>query len=209
MYKKDNIQIKTKLSSAFNRMCFHNSKNRKTTSRQFEIARKEYSINHPMKNPETRLKVSESHQKRNLILNQIKLENLPICLCGCGNRVNIKKNKYIYGHWDRSKVVSAGYTLEVRQQLSSKAKLNISQLSAEDKKNRLKKSLHNQNVNHIERGRKISEAKKGKKTNQREISGKRYANMSEEEFISYLIENISPCKHKNLTNLRNIWLNPQ
>lgn len=206
MHKNNDVQTKFKLASAFNRMCYHNSVNRKTTSRQFEIARREYSFNHPMKSQSIRLKVSETHKKRNLILNKFKLENLPFCLCGCGNRVTNKKNKYIYNHWDRSKIVSQGYTLEVRQRLSAKAKSNLSQMSSKDKEDRLKKTLHSQTVNHLERGRKISESKRGKKTNQREISGRRYANMSDEEFESYLIEKISPSKHKNLTNLRNIWL---
>ena len=206
IYKNEKICIKSKLSSAFNRMCYHNTQNRKITSRQFEVARKEYSINHPMKNPETRLKVSESHKKRNRQLNQIKLENLPACLCGCGNKVSNEKYKYLYNHWDRSKTVISGFTKEVRQQMSLKAKLNISQMSLEDKKNRLNKSLHSSKIDHIKRGKKISESKKGKKTNQREISGKRYANMSDKDFELYLFKNISPCKHKNLTNLRNIWL---
>jgi len=207
--KNKDFQIKSKLASAFHRMCWHNSKNRKINSRQFEIARKEYSINHPMKSAEIRLKVSESHKKRNLILKEIKLKKLPFCLCGCGNKVTNKKYKYLHNHWDRSKLIKKGFTKKVRKQLSKKAKLNLSLLTPEEKNIRLKKSFHSNSVDHAERGKKISEAKKGKKTNQREISGKRYARMSNEEFKKFLEEKISKCKHKNLTNLRNIWLNQQ
>ena len=207
--KNNNIQIKIKLASAFNRMCWHNSKNRKITSKQFNAARKEYSINHPMKSSEIRTKVSESHKKRSLILKKIQEEKMPFCLCGCGNKVINQKYKYLYNHWDRSNTIKNSFTTKIKQKLSEKAKLNISLLTIEEKKARLKNSLHSDSINHIERGKNISKAKKGKKTNQREISGRRYANMSNKEFQNFLKEKISKCKHKNLTNLRNIWMNQQ
>lgn len=51
------------------------------------------------------------------------------------------------------------------------------------------------------RGLKISKSKKGKETNQTEITGKRYASMTDEEFDNFL-KTVSPRVHNRARNLR-------
>lgn len=55
-------------------------------------------------------------------------------------------------------------------------------------------------------GAKISAGKKGKKTNQQEIMGRRYAEMSDSEFNQYISSMKSLLAKNRATNLRNKWL---
>ena len=55
-------------------------------------------------------------------------------------------------------------------------------------------------------GKKISAGKKGKKTNQQEIMGRRYANLSDLEFVEYISTMKSLLAKNRATNLRNKWI---
>jgi len=201
VYSDSNISVRAKLASAFNRMCTYNTHKRRFTSRQYEVARKYFSENHPMKSKECRDKVALALRERGIITKQLREQLLPLCQCGCGKKVKTKYHQYLYNHWDRS-VTKSGFTKEVREQLSEKAIKRISSLTEEEKKDRLQKSLHSERVDHIMRGRKISLSKKGKKTNQQNIMGERFANMTEDEFLIYL-NTVSPRVWTRYTKLRN------
>lgn len=198
--------IKCKLSSAFNQMCANGiNQKRFYKSKEYDLARRYFSENHPMKNPEIRNKVKKSHLKRSLILKRLKYESLPLCKCGCGCKVKDKRYKYLYNHWDHT-TTKKGFTSQVKGKLSTIAKERIEKLSDNEKKERLKKSLHNSNVDHIMRGKKISLSKKGKKTNQNEITGKRLASMSDKAFEEY-IKSKSHYVWNRFKNLRETWKN--
>ena len=84
--------------------------------------------------------------------------------------------------------------------------IQISLLTDEEKKNRLKNSLGS--ADPIIRGNKISAAKMGKSTNQQMIVGKKYAAMSDDEFINFL-KTKSPRIITRLEKLRKKWKNLQ
>ena len=195
--------IRMKLASAFNRMCSKNNHKRHYKSADYETARKAFSENHPMKDPKIREKLSNSLKKRGLIKKREREDSLPLCLCGCGNKIKNIRNKYLYNHWDHT-TTKKGFSDHVRKHLSIIAKKRIGGLSEEERADMLKKSLHSGNIDHIMRGNKISAAKKGKKTNQKEITGKRFALMTDDNFESYL-KTKSHYVWKRYRNLRNIW----
>lgn len=91
---------------------------------------------------------------------------------------------------------------KIKQSFSMKK--HIDGLTNEEQNERLKKSLWS--CNQIERGKLISQSKKGKKTNQLSIMGNRFADMTDEEFASYL-QTKSVYVHTRYTNLRNRFIN--
>lgn len=204
VYHTASISIRAKLSSAFNRMCCRNKHKRFLTSRQYETARKIYSINHPMRDPKVREKVSRSHIERNKIIKEIRLKSMPFCECGCGQRVKNRYTKFIYNHWDRSAASKKGFTPQVKKRLSELAKKRISNLTEEQKRQRLEKTLHGSKIDHKKRGLNISLGKKDKKTKQTEIMGMRFAQMTDDEFIKYL-NTVSKRVHTRFIKLRDKW----
>jgi len=187
IHKNDKIQIKIKLSCAFNRMCCKNVHTRIINSKQYEIARKQFSLNHPMKNPLIRKKQKDTWKTRSEILRKIKEEQLPFCKCGCGLKVKSKYNSFRREHFPFQQIVKLkNHTLESNKKRSLTQKRYIKDMTITQQKQRLYKSLHNPNINHIMRGKHISQGKKGKKTKQKEIMGKRFAKMSNNQFKDYL-----------------------
>lgn len=204
IYSNDAISIRAKLASAFNMMCNENVHQRHFNSRQFEVARKNFSKNHPSRDPEVRAKISKSQQERSIIIEEYKKKHpiiLPLCQCGCKTAVNHIYAKYIPGHWSTSK----GFTKDIRNNLSNKKKSYIKSLTIEEKQKYLLRSCHNPNIDHKLRGMHISAAKKGKKTNQVEIMGKRFASMSDIEFNNYLTTK-KTLSHNRLILYRNRYL---
>jgi hypothetical protein len=201
------ISIRAKLSSAFNRMCSTNKHKRFFNSRQFDIARREFLKNHPMRDPAIRLKVQESHQIRGELIKQQNQLKLPYCKCGCGVQVKNKHSTYTLKCFDR-KLNKRGFTSDIRKNMSVKAVNRINNLTPEQKKQRLLKTLHSERVDHILRGKKISLGKKGKSTNQYEIMGRRFANMTDNEFKIYL-DSKSLRVYNRFTILRDKWKNIQ
>jgi len=134
-------------------MCSSNNHpGRKFTSKQYEIARKIYSQYHPMKNIETVNKnITTRKIKQNIKLIEYT-NNLPLCLCGCGDRVKKHDRKYLYNHWNRSELVRRGFNTEVRQHLSQVAKQRINNLDENIKRERLLRSLHSPHIDHKKRG---------------------------------------------------------
>jgi hypothetical protein len=208
IYRDSTVDIRSKLASAFNRMCCSNTHKRFYKSKSYEKARLNYSKNHPMKDPTISAKVSQKLRERGKLNRQIKLDNMPFCKCGCGERVINKYNSYINNHWDRREIVNMTFTPELKKELSNIAKNRISKLTDIQKKERLNKTLHNNKIDHIARGKAISLGKKGKKTKQYEIMGKRFAAMNDSRFNEYLAQK-SKRVYNRFIKLREIWKSKQ
>lgn len=163
--------------------------------------------NHPCKDENTKNKISNSlkfYYKNNpksigYTRNKEKIvSEIRYCLCGCGETFKVEDSrdpkKYIknYHHYKNKND-------DTSIKISKSLKKHLSSLSKEEHSRRIKNSF--QKCDQEKRVKKISLAKKGKKTNQLEIMGKKYACMSNEEFNSFL-ETKKPNGRKRLINLR-------
>lgn len=215
------------LACAFNGMCAKNTKNskREYTARMYNTARQHFSKNHPCKRPEIREKISETfrknydvNKKKRMIktTNRLieKYDNLGIdhdegyLLCDyCNNRIPIYRKRFC-GKECHDKFQTENFHRSDAQHQKMVENINkyFAALPKDDLKKHLENSIHSDKVDHVERGRKISKAKKGKSTNQYEIMGRRFANMSDEDFDDYL-SNISKRVRQRSINLRNKWKN--
>jgi hypothetical protein len=196
IHQNDSIQVRSKLASAFNKMCSKNHHQRFFNSKQFEIARIEFAKNHPTKCPEVRQKIREAMLSKP----RPPKDPLPLCCCGCGNPVKQKQSKYLFGHNYAPKVQKPKITKEEKyKNVSNTLKTFIQTLTPEQKIQRCLNSLHNKNVDHKKRGANIS---KGKKTNQPQILTERLGKMSEKEFEAYLLT-INPKARSRMITYRN------
>jgi hypothetical protein len=163
-------------------------------SANYELARKLFSENHPTKKPEIKKKLSTG------VINYLNSElyaerrrstaKFTKCRCGCGEDIVyhgevvpqfVNREHYlIYIRGDNKPSVSP----ETRQLQSLTAKSRLSNMSDEELRNRSLNSFGR--CDHQLRGKKISQGKKGKKTDQQKIMGMKYANMSDEEFELFL-----------------------
>lgn len=215
------------LSCAFNGMCAKNTKNskREYTSRMYQTARKHFSKNHPCKRVEIRKKISETHSKNALIHREQRFEEKRTRLilkydksgvehyngylkCGnCGNIVPILRRKFCDKTChDEYQSKTFHRTDENHRKMVENINKYFDELPKDDLKKHLENSIHSDKVDHIKRGRNISKAKKGKKTNQCEIMGRRFANMSDTDFDIYL-NTISYRVHTRFKKLRTKWKN--
>jgi len=174
-----------KLLYAINMMTLHNSQNR-NTNRLYSWLRENFSENHPCKDDMVKTKISESlklYFSSDLHRNKMekrywKYRERRICACGCGTEfVCYKKDKKIY--FNSKHTPPPDYS-----KVSETIKKTLSKLSSEEMRQRSLNSLLM--CDHVQRGKKISISKKGKTTNQQEIMGKRYASMSDDEFVKFL-----------------------
>ena len=188
IYRDHPAPILMKLSSAFNKMCCFSASNdgRRMNSHLFEYARKAYSINHPSKLPEVKLKISESLSKyyKNKREENPRIMETRVCECGCNEtfecEVSSTKRYILYHH-----TINPGYrTEEQNKNTSEKMKKNLAAMTPEELSQRSKNSWGSSDP--VARGKKISATKKGKSTNQAEIEGRRYAAMSNEEFHEHI-----------------------
>ena len=122
-----------------------------------------------------------------------------VCACGCGVEFECRvesTKRYIKGHHK----INPGFRTESQKANTSKTmKKTLAQLTPEELSQRSKNSWGSSDP--VARGNAISAGKKGKSTNQQEIMGKKYANMSDEEFIEYIKDRTDRVK-KRMTNLR-------
>ena len=239
MHQHSTTRVRVKLAAAISRMCWSQKERRKLSSRQIAVAREVCAKNGVFSDPEFKIKnqrrVDQQKQERlaamplckcgcgeklngsthcnkrgylpyhlNVLQKQERLAAMPLCKCGCGQKLNHKKDEYLHNHWNRSTAVN--WTPEKRQKLSIAAKRKIAKLTPEQEKERLAKSLHGNNVDHVARGKAISAGKKGKKTNQYEITGRRLAQLNDNEFKEYLSQK-DPWVWTRMTNQRNKWMN--
>ncbi len=72
---------------------------------------------------------------------------------------------------------------EARKNMSDAAKKNLSCMTPEELSDRMKKSVGT--ADHILRGKKVSESKRGKKTNQVQIEIEKYGKMTDDEFQAH------------------------
>ena len=191
-----------KLIYAANMMTVHDTNNR-SCNRRYEWIRRKFSDNHPCKTQEVKDKISKtlsayyaSDEYRNIIEHKRSLYmETRTCRCGCGNtfNANIKDTKQYFkaSHIKRN---------PIRQRVSLKEFL--SGLTHEEMSVRMKKSCGS--CDEKQRAMSISNGKKGVKTNQQEIMGRRYANMTDDEFRSFLSTK-SDTVQTRILNLRNKW----
>lgn len=194
-----------RLVYAFNSMCRKSvNQKRVISSFAFAAARKLFSENHPSRDPAVRAKISKTKRETAKRKREERAEARPRCV-GCGGKVYKRDNKYCDQECYHKNKDQTWNTEEHRANLSKIHVERINSLSDIDKKSRLAKSLHNNKIDHVARGKAISASKKGKKTNQVEIMGRRFAAMSEKEFEKYL-DSISSRVHNRMRNYRKKWL---
>lgn len=211
-YKKNGTKYEYKMMScAFMQMCRSPSvlKNRKNiNSKLYEYARSMWSLylkeNHWACDDDWKKKQSaimkkyyeENPQPRKEFLTEKR-----ICACGCNNEFTVetgKPQKYIHGHNTK--------TPESNKKRSESLKRYLSELTTEELQERQKKSFGS--CDHKARGQKISDSKKGKKSSQKELVGKKLALMTDEEFEKYLNEkNYSNSIRKRFTTYRSYYIN--
>lgn len=124
-----------------------------------------------------------------------------ICVCGCNKVFTVDINKqqeYIHGHNANTNISN--------EKRSDSLKKYISRLSPEELQERRKKSLGS--CDQKARGEKIAASKRGKKSTQRELVGKKLALMSDDEFEKYLKDkNYSISIQKRFTTYREHYIN--
>lgn len=191
-----------RLAAAFNNMLRISKNQRRLNSKYFAAARKAFSENHPTKSARVREKISNSvkeyfskntHPCKGVI--KVSTE-YRVCGCGCGESFECKinsKQMYIRGHVSE----------ETKRKTSETMKKFMSNLNKDELRDRMNNSMRN--CDHVARGKAISAAKKGKKTNQVKIQGERYAKMTDDEFESFIQEK-DQRQRTRLTNIRNRFL---
>lgn len=195
-----------KLASAFNNMCQNSiGQKRNLTSRQYETAKKYFSMYHPCKESEIRNKISESLKQYYLnnpnAMDYKKRKEVRECACGCGKVFECRPSD-VRKYFDDTHIIRGSE--ETREKQSESVKKYLSTLTKEELSKRQKNSFGS--CDHKERGAAISKAKKGKKTNQQEIMGKRYASMTDSEFDDFIKDKNLAMKTR-MTNLRAKYLN--
>ena len=205
--KFGNISEQKKMIAAFMQMCRDGNGSR-IRSRSYQYARKMWSDylkqNHWAFDEQWKLQQSKrmkSYYEENPKVKKVRETEEKICACGCGNSfvsLKGKTQKYIHGHNGRNNT-------EIKEKQSKAMKDYLSRLSNTEKTNRIKSSLGN--CDHTERGKKISKAKKGKASNQKEKVGLQLSLLSDEQFETYLDEkNYSASIIKRFTTYRNEYL---
>lgn len=194
---KDNIGNYKKMIYAFNLMCTSSGNQNRYFSKNYEIARKLYSENHPCKNDDVKKKISDSLKEYNK--NNKKPSNLVTrtCECGCGETFEVKpyiKKRFVGRH-----------ALRVRDTTKMKEtlKATLNNMSDEEKQNRIKNSL----MKDIKkRGEQISKGKKGISTKQKYLDEIKYGTMVEEEFNDYIKDRTNVVITR-MINRRNNYIN--
>ncbi len=173
-----NTEHSYKLICAFRYMTVDSHGGNRATSKDYDWMRKEFSKNHPMKQPEIALKTSISLKKY------------------YENETSEQKEIRL------TKMMKTLFSEEVNKKRKESINTYINSLTKDQIEERLNKSARN--CDHKKRGESISKAKKGKTTNQQEIMGKRYAKMTDSEFSEFL-KTKSERVHKGMIKLRNVY----
>jgi hypothetical protein len=199
-----------KMAYAFNMMCAEpvRGNDERTKVARFELSRRYFSKNHPTKNPQIVEKIRSSLLE--YYRTNPKEKIFVVCGCGCGTMVkvggiNIKydasKPRFVnmehYRTYQR-RIDKPKTSEKSRKKMSDSAKKRLQEISPEEMSLRMKKTFGS--CDHTERGRKISESKKGKSTNQQKIVGEKYSKMTDEVFNELLVGKPSHI----ITRMRNL-----
>lgn len=177
----------------------------KRNNKLYGWIRRKFSENHPCRELDIKIKISKAlnvyystdEYKTKSLLMKSNYRELRTCLCGCGETFSC----YIK---EKRQYITAAHSPKNPNKTSNSMATYIDTLSISDKKIRLDNSLRR--CDHVQRGLEISKSKIGKKTNQQEIMGTRYSNMSDDEFELFL--NTKSIKMRNrFINLRNKYIN--
>lgn len=233
LYK--DTQFYGKLICAFRYMTVGHNGKRLGNAYDYEYMRKLYSENHPMKNCEIAKKTSDGLKKFYSSLTdeeRKKRYHRTFTDAERQHMSEITKQHYIMMTdaerklWSEKlstaqrkrfdsmnekeyaeyveEFVKRTHSVEASEKRISSMKSYLSNLTPEQLRERQKKSFGS--CDHEKRGKAISLGKKGKKTNQQQIMGNRYADMSDKEFDEYLATK-SHYAWKRLKNLREKVLN--
>lgn len=180
MYKESDHVYK--LASAVNMMINNTSSGRRNTSRSYEYARMMYIRHHPCKQDHVKQKIRDSlararYEGRVQVGPKVERMTQP-CGCGCGEVFTKKitsSQTYIKGHATRVRYRDQSE----RDRQSDRVKTHISSLSDGQKQIRMQAAMM---CDQTKRAQNISESKKGKSTNQKEIEIQKYGMMTDEEF---------------------------
>lgn len=200
IYRNHHISIRNKIASAFHKMCSDGQQGKRDKaipSILYEIAKKEFSRNHPMKDKTIRKKVSDGLKmfyKNNPHYNKGRIKiprETRICLnCAVEMTVLVNDKRKFCSRLCSDEHRKNNRDLQIykdtRERQSKAMKAHLSSLPKSEIDRRM--NLTFAKTNQEERGRKISASKKGKPTIQREFTCIKYASMSDHDF-SLFIEN--------------------
>ena len=205
----DNFADSSKMIWAFHFMCVDPIKDqeRRKNAANYELARKLFVQNHPTKKIEVVDKIRKSvltyYASEKYLSMREKSAKFVMCKCNCGIAItyhgkSVGKfvNREHYFNYIKSDL-KPPTSDKTRKKQSNAASLRLRNMTEAERVSRMRNSAFL--CDHKERGNKISEGKKGKKTNQQEIMGKKYASMSDEDFKIFLYEKKRPSNIINRT----------
>jgi hypothetical protein len=183
---------------AINMMTIHNTNNRNNNKR-YSWLKKHFSEFHPNKTESGRKKLSESmfnYYKSDeyyqiSLQRKVKYKEERSCLCGCGEKFEVYKKSV-------KKYCKSSHAPKNYDKVSKTLSYKLSLLSKEDQTLRIKNSFGQSD--NVKRGINISKSKKGIKTQQQDIMGKRYASMSDTDFDNFLLTK----KEKSHTRIKKL-----
>lgn len=196
LVKMNTGRDKMRLSAAFNAMC-RMSDGQIRNSKNFEIARKHFSLNHPCKDESTRNKISASLREyysdaHTGVFRNYETRTCPSCL-----------NEYQV--WPSDPQVYCGVscsrksiTEATKKKTSDTMKTRIASLTPEERKDRMSSAIR------ADKGDAISAAKRGKKTNQKNTEIEKYGKMTDDEFSAHLIGRTKQVASR-MTNRRKLY----
>lgn len=221
-----------KILYAFNNMCMYsaNQTDRQYNSKAFQYARKIFVKNHPLKNNSIRTHHKEQCKKSmykvfsSIIERYQRIGKPLVCLlpenyfivapCDVKRYVDgspvLNQEKVFYNKAGKIFDPTTNWLLTLsddemntyKGEQSRRLKSYLSKLTPEQLSMRSHNSFRK--ADEAKRAKAISIGKKGKKTKQREIMGRRFAAMSDIDF-GYYLNTISVKMHKQYTNLREKW----
>lgn len=189
-----------KLIYALNMMTTYSVYNDRSMNKRYEWIRSKFIKNHPCKNDNIKHKISESLKSYYALLPR-KSDTIvtKTCKCGCGIEFYVKSTS-IKCYAFRSH--APGFH-DSNKKRSQSLKTTLSKLTELEMCDRMNKSMHS--ADDVERGKRISRGKSGKKTNQQEITGMKYAAMTDDEFNKYISDRSLIAKNR-MVKLRNTWI---
>jgi hypothetical protein len=128
---------------------------------------------------------------------KVKYREERVCLCGCGEKFEVYKKS-------AKRYCKSGHAPKNYDRVSKSLRYKLSLLSREDQILRIKNSAGR--CDNVKRGINISKGKKGIKTQQQDIMGKRYASMSDVDFYNFLSTK-KERSHTRITKLRERYKN--
>lgn len=170
---------KMRLSAAFNSMC-RMSDGQIRNSKNFAVARKHFSDNHPCKVESTRNKISASLRRYYSEAHTGIFRNYENRICpSCGVEYRVwPSDPQIYCGVGCSR---KSITDATKKKISATMNKRLGDMTPEERRARMLPAIT------ADKGVAISAAKRGKKTNQKNLEIEKYGKMTEDEFNAHLV----------------------